>query len=125
MTNRIIKFRAWNGKEMIHGTDDQVSLVNALKLMEMPSELKWMQFTGLHDKNGKEIYEGDVTRINILDVGWVNCVVKHLEESGGYRHHKINQMQAVKACPGEGWSMLISDMFEVIGNIYENPELIK
>lgn len=65
----------------------------------------FVQFTGLHDKNGKEIYEGDV----VLDHGEYEMgTIKHvisvpyLEDRDGYK--KKN--------------------FEVIGNIYENPELV-
>jgi uncharacterized phage protein (TIGR01671 family) len=80
-----------------------------------------MQFTGLKDKNGKEIYEGDVGRINLPDIGYVNCVCDW--NVAGFRWKKINEMQGISANPSTSWSLVVKD-FEVIGNIYENPELL-
>jgi hypothetical protein len=74
-------------------------------------EIVLMQFTGLHDRNGKEIYEGNIMQhANPFDipfvVNWSNedCAFVFNDGSTGY---------------------LINDTsFEVIGNIYENPELL-
>ena len=74
------------------------------------------QFTGLHDKTGKEIYEGDIINPVVMN-GTITRgeVVFHY---GGFMAKQI----------GAEW--LIDDLyrydnFEVIGNIYENPELLK
>lgn len=70
-----------------------------------------MQFTGLTDKNGKEIYEGDI--------------VKHLN---GQCYEII--FQSARGCFGCNWNATAvppsdSERWEVIGNIYENPELLE
>jgi hypothetical protein len=71
-----------------------------------------MQFTGLHDKNGKEIYEGDILKTNHTDsltVVFENgsfCFVNNIN-SGSDRLHQNR-----------------TEKLFVIGNIYENPELI-
>lgn len=78
---------------------------------------KIMQFTGLHDKNGREIYEGDIVEIP----GWElkRWLVDYSDEAAAfYFRHKIEQPYDI--CP----SLRYVGRGEVIGNIYENPELI-
>jgi len=81
------------------------------------------QFTGLTDKNGKEIYEGDIIKIvekfddeNVYTSNGVVCF-----EEGIY------ELQNGKHFAYLGWLMHNDDItkLEVIGNIHDNPELIK
>lgn len=90
------------------------------------------EFTGLKDKNGREIYEGDI--VNFVDFDTTGGhradreyrgVVKY--QSGIYEIWKNNDSEFFDSdgafILNHAW--LQDDEFEVIGNIYENPELIK
>ena len=66
------------------------------------------QFTGLHDKNGKEIYEGDI--------------IRHKDMVKAY--HVI--YDGHQFCPNDGFRTLCYPKhWEVVGNIHDNPELLK
>ncbi len=78
--------------------------------IEKVLEIKWCQFTGLKDKNGKEIYEGDVLHQDCYS-DWV----VEWEGSGFKVYNFCN--------PGVYFPLVLSDR-EIIGNIYENPELL-
>lgn len=111
---REIKFRAFDKSFKIMSKPFQGELVNAQDQIHSLTELLrrndvWevMQFTGLKDKTGKEIYEGDIVTsdtYNILKpVFW------------GYSGWE----------PFEYYMTLIEEDFEVIGNIYEHQYLLK
>ncbi len=106
---REIKFRAWvsHQKQFWYpGTIIRVSLGEDLQ-KELGEDIILMQFTGLKDKNGKEIYEGDIV------------------------HHGKNAVSPVEFHDGSFTVATTSVMhrrsneLKVIGNIYENPELLK
>lgn len=123
---REIKFRAWDGEQMV--SPDYIDRNGAGHWSEnsiptMGDTL--MQFTGLKDKNGKEIYEGDILK-------WV--AGRHWTIMGGST--KTDRFDTVTYegfgfCPfihsdGYGGVTTIDvSNCEVIGNIYENPELLK
>ena len=94
---------------------------------EKPDNIILMQSTGLKDINDKEIYEGDVIKVSngLCDIDEENpfVVVKWDEEAGGYTMKDFTgEFDALNI----GWQ--IADKLvrvEVVGNIYENPELVK
>lgn len=111
---RELKFRVWNklSKKMSKPFDLNMALV-FYKHPPLEDFHEVMQFTGLKDKNGKEIYEGDIFSF----IGIKSIVIF---ENGAF-------IFEAKGMP-EG--ALISDVLrlnpsEIIGNIYENPDLIK
>ena len=128
-----IKFRAWdkNNNEMVEVANIDygayktkieyltVEYKNGETLTEYADSFELMQYTGLKDKNGKEIYEGDI-----------------VEYSRGFFGATIYK-QVVKFSDGmfiplviveEGYNCIDEyqrELFEVIGNKYENPELLE
>lgn len=72
-----------------------------------------MQSTGLTDKNGKEIFEGDIVQLDKDCDGWWGGEVKYSEEEALFfiEHDSF-----------EDWN-LVAD-YKIIGNIYENPNLL-
>lgn len=113
---RDIKFRAWSPdkKQMTYLESEYVS--EGLYYHEKGTHIL-MQYTGLKDKNGKEIYEGDVV-CHVID--------EIVETIGGYpRYEKEGEIITVTI---PGFYQMQDDIdlseTEVIGNIYENPELL-
>ena len=95
---REIKFRAWDpGRKAMTPDADP--------FIEEDGEAFIMQYTGLKDRNGKEIYEGDIIDLgekNIAQVEWVESGFVLILPYGAFQLHSGG---------------------EIIGNIYENPEL--
>lgn len=76
------------------------------------------QFTGLHDKNGKEIYEGDI----LFDYDFNEMVeVEYEEQLGAFILDKIPTIGAVGYIGSKDTELYC----EIIGNIHDNPELMK
>lgn len=119
---RQIKFRGWSED---HNKFVEVDYIDLLRkgfgiqyrqslsavTWEFPDEFILSQFTGLTDKNGKEIYEGDILKYKIQGtLQNDNYVVDTLENlyldcNHSDPYYRITEM-------------------EIIGNVYENPELI-
>ena len=110
--SREIKFRAW---KPIHGRMFDCSIVSSGEGYEswrdfedgFPSSKILMQYTGLKDKYGKEIYEGDIVARMGFDVY--------------YNEVRFNQGMFELGVN----SPLYQFDVEVVGNIYENPELLE
>ena len=82
-----------------------------------------MQSTGLRDKNGKEIFEGDI----ITNGPDVMCMKRH--NTLGFYVEKKGKVEFIADCAileeFEEDAKEIADSLEIIGNIYENPELLE
>ena len=75
------------------------------------------QYTGLKDKNGKKIYEGDIVKVFISGKWWI---AKIIYEHSGFTIDVTNNKELEFGRRG-----IIERFTEVIGNIYDNPELLK
>jgi uncharacterized phage protein (TIGR01671 family) len=133
--NREIKFRAWE-KEVV---EDGFTYGGGMYYSEECDEKRrcgfvietnsgysnddfiWMQYTGLKDKNGKEIYEGDILKC-IYVLSDSDCyhvgVVTYDELNTKFYSHSIKQ-EISRSMSG------INKSIEVIGNKFDNPELLK
>ena len=83
-------------------------------------EMPLMQYTGLKDKNGKEIYEGDIVQIKIREHIFIG-VIQYKEQYAQFVITKTNTI----AHECEALGDYITDWLEVIGNIYENPKILE
>jgi uncharacterized phage protein (TIGR01671 family) len=126
---REIKFRAWDGEKMIYPDKDGwynkcklegVVHPQNIQLGTAIRRLTVMQFTGLLDESGKEIYEGDILSGGISK----DCVVEFKngtftvwdDQPIGWDVEDFDELPEV--LPTDKWA-------NVIGNVFSNPELLK
>ena len=88
-----------------------------------PDEIKLMQSTGLFDKNGKDIFEGDILKVANNDSSWFE-VVKYDHDKAMFISKEVNLKYEVPETPL--YDLFSSYLFkvEVIGNIWENRDLL-
>lgn len=138
-----IKFRAWNRVHqfMMEWDDfldyeaDQMAIVGNDYRIFNDDEFELLQYTGFKDRNGKEVYEGDLIKVRMFFhnlVTW-NCDIRN-ESDEGFAYYKVifDERQLSFICelvsftkfkPKNKFTTLHLGKMS-IGNIYENPELL-
>ena len=124
---REIKFRAWDKKEnkMFQVFSITLNEDGTLRYvfywdrypMLKDKDVELMQWTGLQDTNGQDIYEGDIIQFRISTING-NLAPPHIFEV-------INKKGCFKAGHKHFSQFNCYDIIEVIGNKFENPELLK
>lgn len=108
---RVIKFRAWSAHERKMYQD-------ALYVADNEDDINpwiYMQFTGLKDKNGKDLYESDI-------VSYIDDSMEPVTGEIDTPHEVVSMEIGIN---GSAFLEFLSwNEFEIIGNIYENPNLL-
>lgn len=130
MNKREIKFRTWNPvcKKFFYGAEcclyqGESGLEAKVTWNGICADQLIQQYTNLNDKNGKEIYEGDICKYYRPKI----ALVVYPEENGEilwedntyYFRHKDNKFKWIIS------AAFCKDSLEIVGNIFENPELLK
>lgn len=133
---REIKFRAWDkekkkwlsfdeGDPIQHDYTGFSTLGYWVEVFDFDEDrVVLMQYTGLKDKNGVDIYEGDVLKMAVSKFvpdedgfDWEEIIVEVYFDSGGFWYKGAGRMD-------HNWHFHNQNEREVIGNKYENPELL-
>lgn len=112
---REIKFRVYDKIQKCMCFHDLGAFIGIEKMTIQPIKCELMQYTGLKDKNGKEIYEGDILRYH-TDIFSI-----HFRETAFYLSEDLYGTHVAYHL-FTNWHL--TDDLEIIGNIYENSDLL-
>lgn len=130
--SREIKFRAWHMpfgpkgpmQEMVHGRASHILALAEMSPDEYIDEYIVEQFTGLKDRNGQDVYEGDI-------LAWHSNIYRKHDWAGFvlYRGAGFAVQESDKSYSSPEWLDCAcrkdDNIVEVIGNIHKNPELLE
>lgn len=121
--NRPLKFKVWNTKSNEWcGTIGLNETIPHNSISYLPDDLVFVQYTGLKDSKGKEIYEGDILNVwNGLFVNKIGQVVYEVDH-GGYIFQYNTHMSSIYHINLNGYVVRESVK---IGNIFEHSKLLK
>jgi uncharacterized phage protein (TIGR01671 family) len=132
---RIIKFRGFMNclvqDKWVYGFLSEENKIRKTNLIDYEVDDKTIgQFTGLYDKNGKEIYENDILKVKTNEgIEYNPLLVVYSEVYGGFCLLSKNVLNITPDKPhrpiNPNWWDGFKDEIEVIGNIHDNPELLK
>lgn len=113
--NRPIKFRYWDTKNNRFDTDIGVYIISGIDLANStPEGYEITQFTGLKDKNGVDIYEGDLCKVHDFNVEIVE--IRYRENVAAFQGYQPGFENTFKNL----WLEPNGDYYEVVGNIYQD-----
>lgn len=129
--NREIKFRAWHKEKkiMVYDNEDDtygywdgcrnsnVGMINTILNSKYYKDYEFMQYTGLHDKNGKEIFEGDIVKLDSNMLKMTGIVTYYDDEAMFVLEDFSDEI--------EECLLYMQEDLEVIGNIYDNFKLLR